>query len=128
MQNHTSKPKVLDIGCGNNALYQYFSQALTGGFNYTGIDISENAVKKASHHFPGVNFNVVNNDFAPVNGKFNAVIFNEVLYYFVKPMKTLEKAFAENVTADGCIIISMYKDPKDKNKLIWEAIIERFQF
>jgi 2-polyprenyl-3-methyl-5-hydroxy-6-metoxy-1,4-benzoquinol methylase len=126
LQNQTLLPKVLDIGCGQGALYQYFDRSLSTPFDYMGIDIAENAIKKAADKFPGGNFKVVNYDYTTVTEKFSAVIFNEVLYYFVKPIKTLEKAFAENVSTGGVVMISMYKDAPGKNNLIWETITEKY--
>jgi 2-polyprenyl-3-methyl-5-hydroxy-6-metoxy-1,4-benzoquinol methylase len=127
LKSSNATPKVLDIGSGHGALYHYFKTSLTGNFKYSGVDISENAIKKANEQFAEADFKVVNYDFESVNDKFDIVIFNEVLYYFVKPMKMLEKAFTENLLPGGVIIISMYKDSPGKNQLIWNSIAEKYK-
>jgi 2-polyprenyl-3-methyl-5-hydroxy-6-metoxy-1,4-benzoquinol methylase len=127
INNQSTAPKMLDIGCGHGVLYNYFKKSLTVAFGYTGIDISENAIKKANEQFPEADFKVVNYDFAPVNDKFNIVIFNEVVYYFVKPIKMLQKAFDENLLPGGVVVISMYKDAAGKNQLLWNTIGDQFK-
>ncbi|MES2807913.1 MAG: class I SAM-dependent methyltransferase [Bacteroidota bacterium] len=126
LQNYTTNSKILDIGCGRGALYHYFQKSLSGDFSYTGIDISENAIKKATDQFPGVDFKTINYDSETIDDRFDAVVFNEVFYYFIKPMKTLKKAFSENISANGVAIISMYEDATGKNKLLWNAIAEEY--
>jgi 2-polyprenyl-3-methyl-5-hydroxy-6-metoxy-1,4-benzoquinol methylase len=121
------KPVILDIGSGHGVLYTYFRNILKPGFNYKGIDISENAIVKALHNHPEADFEVVDYDFKKVEGKFNVIVFNEVLYYFVKPIKTLLKALKENLTANGVVIISMYQDDQNKNDLIWKEVDGNFK-
>ncbi len=127
VKSNNAAPEILDTGCGQGALYGYFTTSLGPGFNYQGIDISENAIKKASEKFPGINFKVVDYDFEKVTGRFNIIVFNEVLYYFVKPAKTLHKAITENLSASGVVIISMYKDSQDKNEFIWKNIDRQYK-
>jgi 2-polyprenyl-3-methyl-5-hydroxy-6-metoxy-1,4-benzoquinol methylase len=127
IKHYNTKPALLDIGCGHGVLYNYFNKALTSDFDYVGIDISENAIKKATEKFSGVDFKAIDYDYEMLTGQFNIIIFNEVLYYFVKPLKILHKAIKENLCAGGVLIVSMYNDDKGKNELIWKNIDEHFK-
>lgn len=112
---------VLDIGCGKGVLYKYLSENTSlSGNAFTGIDISENAVKAAGQRFEGVDFRMVDYQFQPVDKKYDVVIFNETLYYFNDPQETLKKCFAENLLPDGKLIVSMCD--YDKNEEIWAHI------
>ena len=120
------KPVLLDIGCGHGVLYKYFTESLKPGFGYLGIDISEIAIKKATHYFPQGKFKVVDYDFEKLDGRFDIVVFNEVLNYFVKPVQTLLKAFEDNVADGGVIIISMFRQENGRIDLIWNDIDKKF--
>jgi 2-polyprenyl-3-methyl-5-hydroxy-6-metoxy-1,4-benzoquinol methylase len=126
-KNIKTAPRILDIGCGHGALYHYFNRFLTPGFDYTGIDISQIAIEKASEKFPGINFNVVDYDFERLTGRFDTIVFNEVLYYFVNPIKIVQKAITENLSARGIVIISMYIDNLGKNEHIWKSIERQYK-
>jgi 2-polyprenyl-3-methyl-5-hydroxy-6-metoxy-1,4-benzoquinol methylase len=111
---------ILDIGCGNGVLYDYLHKNLEDNLLYNGIDISENAVEIAKTKFPSSEFNKADYEYAAVTGRFDVVVFNETLYYFVKPMKTLAKAFRENLKNGGVLVISMCEDTKHNG--LWERI------
>src|ERR1017187_3825426 len=122
-----SPESILDIGCGEGVLYDYLKNSLTAPFGYRDIDISETAVAKGSQKFPGIDLKVVDYDFEHVEGRFMLIIFNEVLYYFVKPVKMVTKAIKENLAYDGVIIISMYDDGSGRNNRIWKNIDSNFK-
>lgn len=118
---------ILDIGCGEGVLYDYLKRSLTVPFGYQGIDISENAVAKGLQKFPGISLKAMDYDFERLDGRFKLIILNEVLYYFVKPLKTLTKALHENLADDGIMIISMYADDSGFNNQIWKNIDSSFK-
>jgi 2-polyprenyl-3-methyl-5-hydroxy-6-metoxy-1,4-benzoquinol methylase len=113
---------VLDIGCGEGVLYDYLKRNQDVNFNYTGIDISETAIAKALQKYPGSDFKVLDYDFKKMDGQYDLIIFNEVLYYFVKPLKMILKAINENLAPGGVVIISMCDDGSGRNNLIWKNI------
>jgi trans-aconitate methyltransferase len=127
VNNSTTQPEILDIGCGHGVLYAYFKNILKPGFKYKGIDISQTAIKKAMTNHPSADFKAVDYDYHKIAPKFNVIVLNEVLYYFVKPIKTLLKAAKENLTDKGVLVISMYQDDKGKNNLIWKDVEENFK-
>jgi 2-polyprenyl-3-methyl-5-hydroxy-6-metoxy-1,4-benzoquinol methylase len=122
-----SHESIFDIGCGEGVLYDYLKKSLTSPFGYHGIDISETAVAKGSQKYPGTDMKVVDYDFEHVEGRFKLIIFNEVLYYFIKPVKMVTKAINENLAYDGVIIISMYDDGSGRNNRIWKNIDSYFR-
>lgn len=116
---------VLDVGCGQGVLYKYLknSSALPDS-QYTGIDISKNAVENASRQFPGINFSQLDFDKSGINKKFDVIIFNETLYYFTRPLKTLERCTLQNLNPNGAFIISMcYFVGHEK---IWEQLAKHY--
>ena len=52
---------ILDLGCGFGDFYQYLNEVLgPGNFNYTGIDINPNIIKRARERFPEAEFRTSN--------------------------------------------------------------------
>ena len=120
IKKHAQSLSILDIGCGNGVLYDYLFKNINDRLLYSGIDISENAVCIAKGKFKDAAFNKVDYDYENVNGKYDVLVFNETLYYFTRPMKTLAKAIGENLNAGGIIVISMCED--EKHNYIWDKI------
>jgi 2-polyprenyl-3-methyl-5-hydroxy-6-metoxy-1,4-benzoquinol methylase len=127
VKNARSIETILDIGCGEGVLYDYLKPSLSIPFGYHGIDISETAVAKGAEKYPGIDFKIVDYDFERIDGRFKLIIFNEVLYYFVKPIKIILKAVNENLATDGIMIVSMYDDKNGRNNHIWKNIDSNFK-
>ena len=114
--------KVLDVGCGKGVLYQYLRQTVSG-IDYTGIDISESAVKAASERFPDVTFKAMDFDITTIDDKFDVIILNETLEYFKRPAATLHRCVQMNLFPGGCFIISMYQGHDG----IWKQVNNNFK-
>lgn len=116
---------ILDIGCGEGLMYKYLAENPPFPYSrFLGVDISAVAVKNASAAFPGARFEAVNYEHEHILEKFDVIIFNETLYYFNNPLKTLEKCVAENLQPGGKIIISMCDH--ERHDLIWQHIQKEY--
>lgn len=120
------KGSVLDIGCGQGVLLNYFRESLNISTNvYCGIDISENAIKAAKQRFPDADFKQIDFENTNIKGKYDVIVFNETLYYFNRPLNTLEKCVTQNLNENGHFIISMC-DYSNHN-LIWNQIDKKYR-
>jgi len=117
--------KILDVGCGQGVLYHYL-KAATASLNYLGIDISGNAVEKAKTSFSEANFKQLDFDYQKLEGKFDVIIFNETLYYFNRPLNTIQKCINQNLNKGGYFIISMCDFLG--HDVIWEKLKKHFNF
>lgn len=117
----TPNASVLDVGCGKGGLYQYLNNS-SSGLAYTGIDISENAVAAAAKRFPQARFRQLDFDQQAFDKKFDLVVFNEVIEFFERPVKTLQKCADANLHKGGSIIISMYQG----HEALWKQIGKHF--
>jgi 2-polyprenyl-3-methyl-5-hydroxy-6-metoxy-1,4-benzoquinol methylase len=117
-----TSPSVFDVGCGKGLLYQYLKQNLPA-FSYLGIDISENAVTEAKNKFPETIFRQMDFDKEQLNQKFDVIIFNETLEYFIRPLDKLKQCAHKNLLPNGRFIISMYKGHDG----IWNTITPHFK-
>jgi len=125
IKKHAASVSILDIGCGNGVLYDYLFKNFQGSLKYSGIDLSENAIRIAKEKFSSADFRKVDYDADDVTGRFDVIVFNETIYYFSRPMKTLAKAIKENLHAGGVIIISMCED--SRHTYIWEKIAVEYK-
>lgn len=117
---------LLDVGCAQGVLYQSFKEDSAGFFQkYYGIDISEEAIRIAKNKFPEANFNMLNLETKKLHNKFDVIVFNETLYYFNWPMKTLQKCVAENLNDGGIFIVSMF-NYLGRNDRIWKSITNEY--
>lgn len=78
---------VCDIGCGLGYLSNRLNHELfpvTGHRSMTGIDISENAIKKASDMFPSINFickDLLIDDIGEIAASFDFIYLKDILWY-----------------------------------------------
>lgn len=54
--DNSIKIRILDIGCGYGAFYEYLSSCYAGEVEYTGIDLCENMIKEAKKQHPHAKF------------------------------------------------------------------------
>jgi SAM-dependent methyltransferase len=97
---------VLDIGCGEGIL-----QALLrpyGYAKYVGLDLSEVAIKQAARAEDAHTLFVVHDAavYQPTEA-FDAIVFNESLYYLHEPLAVVQR-YARALTASGVLLTSLY--------------------
>ncbi|OHC88891.1 MAG: hypothetical protein A2546_07255, partial [Sphingobacteriia bacterium RIFOXYD2_FULL_35_12] len=121
-QHFFPKGKILDVGCGLGTTTDFLIGSQKK--QYLGLDISEEALKKAL--IKKVKFK--NTDFANFKSvtKFEIIIFNEVLYY-MNEADALKQAL--NILAkNGIVIISLYRmKNKRYDQKIWKASRKLFR-
>jgi SAM-dependent methyltransferase len=111
---------VLDVGCGEGLLAEKLKLLPYG--SYLGIDISREAIAQAERlSDKRTQFMVADaGDFNPP-GSFDAIIFNQSLYYLPDPARMVAH-YGTMLSAQGRIIVSMYDGPR--NSEAW-PLIER---
>lgn len=98
----------LDIGCGDGILFNKYKPY--GFTSYTGVDISEVAIQKlCSQEIKNASFVCADGEKYQPSEFYDAIIFNESIYYFNEPMETIEhyKAYLKK---GGVIITSIFKN------------------
>jgi trans-aconitate methyltransferase len=100
-------PTILDLGCGHGRLLQVLR---TVPFrSYLGVDISTEAVRRARANAPAnARFEVASIEDWIAPQRFDAIIFNESLYYMHHPLETFLR-FLDAVNDDGAVIVSIYR-------------------
>ena len=112
--------RVLDVGCGEGV----FQEQLRGAAGaYLGVDFEE-PVKKAQHKVTDTTRFVVGdmNEFTTTE-QFDAVVFNESIYYLHDLMAGLQR-YERFLAPDGVLLISMHG--KERNDTLWEQIDARY--
>lgn len=104
IQSLTPEGLVLDVGCGEGTLIDFLTPLLKK--NYFGIDISSEAIKKAKKKRTARFSCIPAKDFT-TKKKFNAIVFNEVLYYLDD--KLILKQYSKLLNKDGFLVISLYR-------------------
>lgn len=108
--------RVLDVGSGEGLLYEHLEDA---GFHYTGLDLSETAVQQARERWPadGSSPRFVAADAETFQarggeaGRWDAVVLNECLYYFSRPIRQAER-YLSMLAPGGAMVISMFRSPR----------------
>jgi 2-polyprenyl-3-methyl-5-hydroxy-6-metoxy-1,4-benzoquinol methylase len=98
---------ILEVGCGEGILLRQLKKV--GYRSYTGIDISRVAIENCSY-FEDANTKFLACDattYVP-RQEFDAIILNESLYYFERPLATVRR-YADYLSADGLFIISLFE-------------------
>jgi 2-polyprenyl-3-methyl-5-hydroxy-6-metoxy-1,4-benzoquinol methylase len=99
---------LLDVGCGEGILLDRL--AAQDFCKYVGIDISQAAVELARkrHSDRSAFFQADAEHFLPTES-FDAIIFNEVLYYFTDPLAVAQR-YSSRLRPGGVLISSLYMD------------------
>jgi 2-polyprenyl-6-hydroxyphenyl methylase/3-demethylubiquinone-9 3-methyltransferase len=105
------EPAILDLGCGHGRLLKLLNYGPFG--EYLGVDFSEEAVRRAKAlAVPGANFEVADIEYWEPASRFDAIVFNEVLYYARRPRSLLNRALGW-LGGGGIVVVSMFQyDPR----------------
>lgn len=105
---HCLKPggAVLDVACGEGL----FLKHLAGGYAYyRGVDISAAAIARAAAYIDTrTEFVRADAEGYTAGRQFDAVVFNECLYYFYDPVRVLEHYAATALKPGGLMLLSNY--------------------
>ncbi len=114
---------VLDVGCGYGQLVRELDSSFVG--RYLGIDLSAGAIERARLR-PHANaaFVVADVETWPGDeGRYDIIVFNEVLYYLDDPVETL-RHYQAFLNPGGIIIVVMFRHRN--TMVIWKNIARRF--
>jgi len=109
------KSKVLEIGCGNG--YWASVAAELGCFDYTGLDISDFAIKKAAAKFPSYKFECLDVTEQKIQGKHDVIMMIDVTQHiinkdkFVYAMQNVKNALKKG----GYFIVTSYLKDKPEH-------------
>jgi len=95
---------VLDIGCGTGFLC---SRLRPYGYSrYVGVDLSAHAIGQATAAaHPQAMFVAADAQQFEPPGKFDILVFNEVLYFFAEPLREVRR-YAAALEAGGLVLVS----------------------
>lgn len=107
-QGLTVAGSILDIGCGNGVLIHHLSPPAVA--RYVGVDISSVAVAEAQRACGGLGAEFFVSDLRSWVPRTTAavVVFNESLYYLVRPVHVVHR-YAALLRPGGEIVVSMYQ-------------------
>lgn len=110
---------ILDVGCGPGITRAFLKVPHQG--NYLGIDLSEEAVRQAANRFPDSQFQCMDAEHPEFASRFGLIIFNEVIYYFSRPVETVQR-YLSQLEDGGFLIVSMCKYPG--HDALWKILAE----
>ena len=97
---------VLDVGCGEGILFERFRPY--GFSQYEGIDISGAALTRLiEKQEEKTLFMKADAETYTPSATYDIIVFNEVVYYFHDPMKTVER-YTGYLKKDGVLIVSTF--------------------
>ena len=114
--------RILDVGCGEGVLHDYLTPAAQQA--YTGLDISEAAISLARRQHSSGKFIVTNSSEFETNERFDAIVFNECLYYFDDPASEMAR-YATMLNDNGIIVVSAYASPRTHR--FWSRLQKQFR-
>lgn len=106
---HALKPgaSVLDVGAGEGLLADQLR--IFGYSRYLGIDLSEAAIEQAAaRRDERTTFQAADAETFVPEGKWDAIVFNECVYYFKDPIGTVER-YKRYLEDGGVMVVSMYR-------------------
>lgn len=107
LQHHRPGGSVLDVGCGEGLLHRVLAPA--GYAHYTGVDLSAEAVARAAEYADEkTRFLLADAERYRPDRRYDAIVFNECLYYFRDPLATAQR-YAAALASGGVLIASMFE-------------------
>lgn len=104
LNRHSSTGAVLDVGCGDGVL-----AAMLPGRPYRGLDLSDVAIAKAAARgLPNATFDAADAATAEPGGRYQAIVFNECVYYFADPVGTVQR-YRRFLEPGGIIVVSVFR-------------------
>lgn len=119
---HVHGGNILEIGCGEGIFFQNIPEDQYRFFE--GIDISTIAIEKVKPTAKSV-FKVADMEtYIPSQPRFNAIVFNEVVYYAKNAVLLLNR-YVNFLEKDGILLVGMYQS--SKSDTIWEQIVKYYK-
>jgi SAM-dependent methyltransferase len=104
---------LLEVGCGEGTLLPQLKRL--GYRNYTGVDISESAIRHCQQFTDAQTvFVACDAESYMPNAAFDIIILNECIYYFLEPVATLQR-YANYLLPGGLIVISVFDSAKSSS-------------
>jgi 2-polyprenyl-3-methyl-5-hydroxy-6-metoxy-1,4-benzoquinol methylase len=121
-------PTILDVGCGEGILLEYLRTTGRPVIKYVGLDLSQEAINKAKARLSAGQFLVVNAESYKPDEPYDVIVFNECLYYFSDPIKTIRN-FEQSIRKHGTFVISMHMPEEDpaRYEKIWELLQTHYE-
>lgn len=121
-------PRVLEVGCGEGTLADRLTPQRYSEF--VGVDVADTAVGRARAR------SLVNAEFVAADameyvpgseGKFDAIVFNEVLEYFPDPLAAVRR-FEPWLAPGGEIVVSQFRSADNaRTRRIWRFLHARYE-
>lgn len=110
---------ILDLGCGEGILRRHVN--LDHFEHYLGVDLSLDAISKASHRDGDTRtrFEVSDVEAFQPEQRFDVIVFNEMLYYLDDPLAVIRK-YQQALNPSGVFVISMFDMLKSRK--IWQSL------
>lgn len=103
---------LLDVGCGEGLLRDRL--APLGYSRYLGIDLSAAAIEAAAGRADSrADFAAADAEHFVPPARFDAIVFNECLYYFEDPVATVRR-FRAHLSAGGTLVVSMFRSRRSE--------------
>ncbi len=103
---------ILDVGCGEGILLRHLEASQWS--RYLGIDLSASAIERGQASAPnGATFAVADAEEFQPGERFDAVILNESLYYFHRPVAEARRYF-ETLKPGGAMVVSIFSGRRSR--------------
>jgi 2-polyprenyl-3-methyl-5-hydroxy-6-metoxy-1,4-benzoquinol methylase len=116
---YKSKPKILELGCGEGVFAKLMKNHKIAYFE--GSDISDLAIENCQIYADEKTFFKAGdmNTYLPKNSLFDILCINEAIYYSPNPTNLLRR-YQQFMHPDGIFVISFHE--REGNKKVWENL------